>query len=59
MKNMNLYFLIGQLAMAAGVLLNIFFKDNNMISFISGFLVGLSLVFNFFYYFYINSRKEK
>jgi len=57
MKNRNPYFLTGQFAMAIGVLLNIFFKTSEPISFVSGFFIGLSLVFNIA--FYLSLRKEK
>jgi len=55
MKYKNNYFLAGQLSMAAGVLLNMFAKNCESISFISGFLIGLSLVFNVT--FYLSLRK--
>jgi len=57
MNNKNLYLPFGQFALAAGVLLNIFFKESAPISFISGLLVGLSLVFNIAYL--LRLRKEK
>ena len=57
MKNKNTYFIVGQFSMAVGVLLDVFWKDNNPISFISGFFVGLSLVFNLV--FGLSLRKEK
>jgi hypothetical protein len=46
MKSKNMYFIAGQLSMAIGVLLDVFVKDSRPISFVSGFFIGLSLVFN-------------
>jgi gamma-glutamylcyclotransferase (GGCT)/AIG2-like uncharacterized protein YtfP len=57
MKKNSPYFLAGQFSMAIGVLLNIFIKENEPAQFISGFLIGLSLVFNIAFYF--RSQKEK
>ena len=57
MKDKNLYLVIGQFAMAIGILLNNFFKGNDLISFVVGFLVGLSIVLNIAYA--LRLRKEK
>jgi len=57
MKNKNIYFMVGQLSMAIGVLLDIFVKDSRPISFVSGLFIGLSLVFNLA--FGLGLRKDK
>ena len=56
-KNINLFLVIGQFAMAISILLNHFVKDSELISFLIGLLTGLSIVFNIA--FIINFRKEK
>ena len=57
MNNKNLYLMIGQFALAISILLNQFAKNSDMISFVIGFLAGLSIVFNIAYG--LNMRKEK
>ncbi len=44
--NKHYYLVIGQFAMAISILLNNFIKGSDLISFIVGFLTGLSIVFN-------------
>ena len=46
MKKRGALFLAGQLALAAGVLIHMFSRENSAASFAGGFFVGLSLVFN-------------
>jgi len=57
MKNNTHFLLLGQFVMAAGVLLFIFNKESDTIFFISGLLIGLSLVFNIA--FYLRTMKAK
>jgi len=57
MKDKNLYLVIGQLALAISILVNHFAKASDLISFIVGFLTGLSIVFNIA--FFLRMRKEK
>lgn len=57
MRGRNPYFLFGQISLVAGLLLHLSFEGNNIISFISGCLIGLSLVLNIT--FYLKNRKEK
>ena len=51
MRNKNIYLVVGQLALAAGILLSHFMKDSEPVSFLVGFFVGLSIVFNLVYAF--------
>ena len=57
MKDKNLYLVIGQCALAISILLNHFAKGSDLISFVVGFLTGLSIVFNIAFFFRL--RKEK
>jgi len=57
MKNKSIYLVIGQLALAISILLNHFGKGSDLISFIIGFLTGLSIVFNIA--FGLGLRKDK
>jgi hypothetical protein len=45
-KNNNVFLAVGQISMAISILLNHFAKDGALISFLIGFLTGLSIVFN-------------
>jgi hypothetical protein len=56
MKNINLYLVAGQFALAISILLNHFVKESELISFLIGLLTGLSVVFNLF--FILKWRKE-
>ena len=56
-KNKNGYLVIGQLALAISILMNHFLRDSEPVSFIIGFLTGLSIVFNLM--FVLRMRKEK
>ncbi len=56
MKNKSIFLGIGQLAMCVGIILSRFFKDSEIASFVSGLLLGLSLVFNIA--FLIGLRKQ-
>ena len=57
MKDKSLYLVIGQFALAISILLNHFAKGSDLISFVVGFLTGLSIVFNIA--FFLRWRKEK
>ena len=57
MRGRNPYFLFGQISLVAGLLLFLSFENNKTITFISGCLIGLSLMLNIV--FYLKSRKEK
>ena len=57
MMNKNIYMAIGQISLAISILLNHFVKEGGSVSFIIGFLTGLSIVFNLAYV--IKYRKEK
>ena len=57
MKKRNPIYLTAQLALAGGLLLHEAMTDNKVVTFISGFLIGLSLIFNI--YFYFRLRKDK
>ena len=57
MKKRNPTYLTAQLALAGGLLLHEAMTDNKVVTFISGFLIGLSLIFNI--YFYFRLRKDK
>lgn len=45
-KNKNTLLAIGQISLAISILLNHFVAESGPISFIIGFLTGLSIVFN-------------
>ncbi len=57
LKKRNPIYLAAQLALAGGLLLHEAMTDNKVVTFISGFLIGLSLIFKF--YFYFKLRKDK
>lgn len=56
-KDKNIFFSIGQFSLAISVLLNHFADDGSLVSFVIGFLTGLSIVFSVAYL--ILFRKEK
>ena len=57
MKKSHVLLAVGQISLAVSILINHFAKGNDFASFITGLLVGLSLVFNVA--FLINQRKIK
>ena len=46
MKNKTFYLVVGQFSLAIGLILNHFFNENEVISFVIGLLTSLSLVLN-------------
>jgi hypothetical protein len=58
-KNKNIFFAIGQISLAISILLNHFASDSGLISFLIGFLTGLSIIFNAAYLFLYTKEKSK
>jgi hypothetical protein len=60
MKNKKLLALpIGMILLGIGILMEKFLPGNNVLDFIEGFLIGLSMVLNIYYIFVIALKRKQ
>lgn len=50
---------IGMISLVIAIILTRYFKETNLLNFISGFLFGLSIVLNLYYIYKVQANKRK